>query len=200
MSKKLICRIIMLVLVCFLLSACSEDTKVSLSEDTSAFLLEQGESTVFQKEQSEEIVVYVNGAVKNPGVYTLKQGDRIYQAIDMAGGMTSRAVKDAINLAETVVDAQNIYVMTRQVYQKSQKEKECIATGQENDDTTDFVNINTADKVKLETLPGIGASKAAAIIAYREENGQFSSKEDIKNVSGIGDATYTNIKDLITIE
>lgn len=200
MSKKLICRIIMLVLVCFLLSACSEDTKVSLSEETSAFSSEQGESTVLQKEQSEEIAVYVNGAVKNPGVYTLKQGDRIYQAIDMAGGITSKAQKDTMNLAETVVDAQNIYVMTRQEYQKSQKKKERIDTEQDKDDTKDFVNINTADKVKLETLPGVGASKAAAIIAYREENGQFSSKEDIKNVSGIGDATYANIKDMITIE
>lgn len=200
MSKKLICRIIMLVLVCFLLTACSEDTKVSLSEETSAFSVEQGESTVLQDEQSEKIVVYVNGAVKNPGVYTLKQGDRIYQAIDMAGGMTSKAEKGMLNLAETVVDAQNLYVMTRQAYQKSQKKKECIATEQESDDTTGFVNINTADKVKLETLPGVGASKAAAIIAYREENGRFSSKEDIKNVSGIGDATYANIKDMITIE
>ena len=74
-----------------------------------------------------------------------------------------------------------------------------MKTGQKNEDNISLININTDNQEQLMTLPGIGESKAAAIITYREENGRFSSKEDIKNVSGIGEATYANLKDLITV-
>ena len=149
-----------------------------------------------QDETSENIVVYVHGAVKKPGVYVLHSGDRVYQAVDMAGGMTSDAEKRTLNLAETVSDEQDIYIMTKKEYdekhESNDKEKQSMSET--------LVNINTADSKMLMSLQGIGEAKAAAIIAYREENGLFTSKEDIKKVSGIGDSTYSNIKDLITIE
>lgn len=213
MNKKLIFKITVIMLMCFSVTACRKETDVSLSESTSMASLEQnesGQSDGVGNDKSYKVVVYVNGAVKRPGVYTLNEGDRIYQAIDMAGGMTSKAQKDAINLAETVTDAENIYVMTKREYKKSQAEdldgaekqekNSSTADGRGNDANVELVNINTAGKEQLTTLPGVGDSKAAAIITYREENGSFSSKEDIKKVTGIGDATYANIEDMITIE
>ena len=101
--------------------------------------------------------------------------------------------------------------MTKKEYQKYYDRNEDISaddqenyggtmkTGQKNEDNISLININTDNQEQLMTLPGIGESKAAAIITYREENGRFPSKEDIKNVSGIGEATYANLKDLITV-
>lgn len=197
MIKKAIFRIIVIVCVCFLFAACEkEDVSVELSGEA-----EHKEQKITGSKNENKgqdcIVVYVNGAVKHPGVYTMHPGDRIYQAVDMAGGMTSDARKDALNLAETIADAQNIHIMTKSEYRKGHKNN---IRKQSGDTDTKLVNINTADKEQLTILPGIGEAKAEAVIAYREEKGFFSSKEDIKKVSGIGEATYTNIKDLITIE
>ena len=94
--------------------------------------------------------------------------------------------------------------MSKKEYKKSLSKKsisgETNDSLSENQDTnSSLININTASESELTKLPGIGNSKAAAIIEYREENGNFSSKEDIKNVSGIGDSTYSNIEDLITV-
>lgn len=198
---KSILKITVIMLGCFLMTACREDTNISLSDDAAVSTTNQERmETSYAETSTDKVVVYVNGAVKNPGVYILKSGDRIYQAIDMAGGMTSKAKKDVLNLAETVVDAQNVYVMTKKEYKSSQTESAGMKKEQENESDSDLVNINTADKERLTTLPGVGEVKAAAVIAYREENGLFSSKEDIKNVSGIGDATYANIEDLITVK
>ena len=208
---KIANKITVIMLLCIFLTACKEETDVSLSDDTSVSSLEQIKDTQQQSQEVQEIVVYVNGAVKNPGVYTLKQGSRIYQAVAMAGGMTDKAKKDSINLAETAADAQNIHIMTKKEYQKYYDRNEDISaddqenyggtmkTGQKNEDNISLININTDNQEQLMTLPGIGESKATAIITYREENGRFSSKEDIKNVSGIGEATYANLKDLITV-
>lgn len=200
MYKKLIYIIIVMVFVCVSMTACDEEPQVSLPEENSALVKNTAEGTQLQNDNLEEIVVYVNGAVKNPGVYTLKQGDRVYQAVALAGGMTKKAKKNAINLAETLADAENIHIMTKNEYKKSHKGKKSTTTEQENSSDTDLVNINVDNQEKIMTLPGIGSSKATAIIRYREENGKFSSTEDIKNVSGIGDATYANIKDMITVE
>lgn len=202
MIRNLTLRAI-IILVCFFITGCKENTEVSLSGEEAVSVSDQKETIeeeVVKTAESNKVVVYVNGAVKRPGVYTLKQGDRIYQAVDMAGGMTSKAQKDALNLAETVIDAQNIYIMTKKEYQNRKAENSNVHDEQESSAITDLVNINSADAEGLTKLPGIGQSKAAAIIAYREENGSFSSKEDIKKVSGIGDATYANIEDLITIK
>ena len=165
-------------------------------------MLESGSKK--KETKNDNIYVYVNGQVKYPGVYKLNYGDRAYNAIKNAGGLTKNAKKNNINLAETVVDAQNIYVMSKKEYKKSLSKKsisgETTDSLSENQDTnSSLININTASESELTKLPGIGNSKAAAIIKYREENDNFSSKEDIKNVSGIGDSTYSNIEDLITV-
>ena len=129
--------------------------------------------------------------VKKPGVYQLNQGDRIYQAIEMAGGTKKQADLTGVNLAELLSDGQQIHV---------EKKTKAKKTDDVSVDTQGLTNINKADVIELTKLPGIGETKAAAIVKYREENGPFSSTSDIKKVSGIGDATYMNIESLITVK
>ena len=118
----------------------------------------------------------------------------------MAGGLTKKAKQDLLNLAETVIDGQKIHVMSKKEYKRQNSvDDEDTKDGSSNDGSDDLVNINTASESQLTKLPGIGPSKAAAIVAYREENGMFSSVENIKNVSGIGDATFSNIESMITV-
>lgn len=144
------------------------------------------------EENNEDITVYICGAVVNEGVYTLVNGARVYEAIELAGGFTSDAVKEAVNLARQLADEEQIIVPT----------EEDIISGKynyENNDNNKLININYASKELLMTLPGIGEAKADSIIKYRENNGLFNNIEDIMNVNGIKDALYNNIKDLITI-
>lgn len=144
------------------------------------------------EENNEDITVYICGAVVNEGVYTLVNGARVYEAIELAGGFTSDAVKEAVNLARQLADEEQIIVPT----------EEDIISGKynyENNDNNKLININYASKELLMTLPGIGEAKADSIIKYRENNGLFNNTEDIMNVNGIKGALYNNIKDLITI-
>ena len=152
--------------------------------------------------------VYVTGEVNNPGVYEVAQGARVIDAIDIAGGYTDEACDSYLNLASLVADEQMIYV-------PSWDEAELLYSGtsiatvdmngsgtfsngtQAFDSGSNLININTASKEELMTLPGIGESKAEKIIAYREQNGRFSSPEGIMQISGIKDGLYNKIKDRI---
>ena len=195
MANKIIIMITVVLATCSFFVGCGKDNSVQLSgESSNESVLESGSKK--QETKNDNIYVYVNGQVKYPGVYKLKNGDRAYKAIKKAGGLTKNAKKNNINLAETVVDAQNIYVMSKKEYKKSLSKKSI--SGETNDSLSENQDINSS-LINITKLPGIGNSKAAAIIKYREENGSFSSKEDIKNVSGIGDSTYSNIEDLITV-
>lgn len=199
MFNNKILKFAVIIVMCIGLMACKKDDDlIELTQNR------QDVTTVEKNQETEQIVVYINGQVKKPGVYKLSKNSRLYQVIDMAGGMTKNAKKEALNLAETVVDSQNIHVMSKREYKRSvsknsfQKDSE-ISEAKNDSGKSDLIDINTATKETLTTLPGVGESKAAAIITYREENGQFSTIEDIKKVSGIGDATYDNLKDLITV-
>lgn len=166
-------------------------------------------------EEPAEIQVYVCGAVANPGVYALPAGSRLYQAIERAGGMTEEAAAEYLNLADVVADGLKIQVPTREEIEQGWQpegltgnEKMAQAdqsgfseTGQEAaSKNSGLVNINTADVATLMTLPGIGNAKAESILAYRTEHGGFQSKEEIMNITGIKQAVYEKIKDLICVE
>jgi len=155
-----------------------------------------------EEEKPGEVVVHVAGAVERPGVYTLQAGSRIVDAVQMAVPEKD-ADLNSINLAKKLTDQEMIIVPGPQdegggpAVQAPQAANSAVSTlGSQ---VGGLININTADQVQLETLPGIGPAKATAIIQYREEKGYFSSVEDIQNVSGIGPATYNKLKDLITI-
>lgn len=200
MKKEKLYIVLTVILLNVILAGCeSNDHSIDLSK-------ESHESESVAEETSGDIFVYVNGAVKNPGVYCVSSDARIYQVIDMAGGMTDKAQKNCLNLAEKVYDGQEIQVMTRKQFKKqnsksgeSTKEQNAENTANGENPNAEVVNINNATIEQLTSLPGIGNTKAAAIVAYREENGGFSSIEDLKNVSGIGDATFANIKQMITV-
>ncbi len=148
-----------------------------------------------------EIIVHIAGEVKKEGILELEAGSRIADVIDKAGGTTEDADLSNINLAYEVEDGQKIYIPNKNNKEDVEYIIEEAGEGIINneDSTSKKININTASQTELETLSGIGPSTALKIIQYREENGDFDSIEDIKNVSGIGDAKFNNIKEEITV-
>ena len=153
-----------------------------------------------QEEPAGEVLyIYVCGAVVKEGVYELEAGSRVYEAIDAAGGMTEDAAGAYINLAEPLTDGERIYVPTEEELDEGSISI-MIRDSSSGESGSGLVNINTADAEQLKTLSGIGEKKAEDIISYRDSNGKFGSIEDIKNVSGIGDATFESIKDSITVD
>lgn len=141
------------------------------------------------------IYVYVCGAVKNPGVYTVEDGARQIVAIEAAGGMLPEACADGLNLAALVSDGERIYVPTKEEADTWSNDGQPLGAGVNNG----LVNINTAAKEELMTLPGIGETKAQRIIEYRETHGRFFDIEALKNVPGIKSGTYDALKEFITV-
>lgn len=164
--------------------------------------------------QPRDCVVHICGAVNSPGVYTLKSGDRIYQAIEKADGFREDAEQNYLNQADLLSDGMKIYVPTQsEAANLTPEEGERaewmisggeIAAGSQREEEKDaekssLVNINTAGEEQLCTLPGVGSSKAKSIIAYREQNGPYRTIEEIMNVEGIKDGVFRKIKDSITV-
>ncbi|WP_235783848.1 helix-hairpin-helix domain-containing protein [Planococcus glaciei] len=143
------------------------------------------------------LVVDIKGQVAKPGVYELPVDSRMTDAIDAAGGFLAAAEPKAINLAMKVVDEMVIYVpeIGEEAALPTAQPGAAAAGGAKEA----LVNLNTAADVELMTLPGIGPSKAEAIIAYRTDSGSFQKIEDLKNVTGIGDKTFEKLKDSITV-
>ncbi len=135
------------------------------------------------------IYVHILGAVAHPGLYELHDGARVVDAVAAAGGLTDGADQSQVNLARFLTDGEQISVPL--VGQTPVGTTAGVSTGK--------VNINTADAMALETLPRVGPAMAARIIAWREANGRFTSVDDLRSVSGIGDRTFDALKDLITI-
>lgn len=143
--------------------------------------------------RSEECAVYVCGAVVNPGVYYLNVEAIKQDALEAAGGFSEGAANSYVNLAQKISDGEKIYFP----YEEELKDGISLEASEKDVSTEDDgkVNLNTATKEQLMTLPGIGESKANAIIQYRDEHGKFSSLEEIKNINGIKDGVYNQIKD-----
>jgi competence protein ComEA len=147
----------------------------------------------------ETVYVDVKGEVVNPGLYEVKQGDRLKFVIDRAGGFTKDADKKLMNLAVKVTDEMMIYVpKIGEMETTPQSLPVPVSQGAESGE--DKLNINTASQAEFETLPGIGPSKAATFIQYREEQGPFSSIEEITNISGIGEKTFEKLKEHIFVQ
>ena len=154
-----------------------------------------GESKDKDSGDKTTICVYVCGAVAQEGVYELPDGARLADTLESAGGYAENAVHGYLNLAEPLVDGERIYFPYL-----DEEESLDMASGDHSESGSGLVNINTAGADELKTLSGIGDSRAADIIAYREANGSFGSIEDIMNVSGIGKSIFNKIKPYITVE
>ena len=142
------------------------------------------------------ICVYVCGAVCEPGIYELEEGARVYEAVELAGGMTEEASEASVNLAREAEDGGQIYIPTLE-----EAASQGVVPGAEgaSADVPRKVNINTASAEELMTLTGIGEAKAKSIMRYREENGGFQSTEELMEISGIKEGVFEKIKDDITI-
>lgn len=149
-----------------------------------------------------EVYVDVDGAVVSPGVYRLKEGARVSQAIDAAGGLSAEADVTGLNRASKVADGQKIYVPKvgeqQAVTAGGGADGGAVVTSGAND-AAGLVNINTASAAELQTLSGIGPSMAQSIIDERTKNGPFASVDDLMRVSGIGEKKLAKIKDCICV-
>lgn len=142
------------------------------------------------------IFVDIKGEVKKPGVYQMKVGDRVRDAIDAAGGLTAEADSQKVNLAQRVEDQMVIVVP------KVGEEAEAIPAGATSKEPSKEgkVNINTATVEELKTLKGVGEKKAEAIIEYRKKNGSFKTKEDLMKVRGIGKKLFESFEERIVTQ
>jgi len=198
----------------------SNEIMVSSSNDDKK---EIGEN---EDEEGEMMAVHITGEVKNPGVVRVKEGSRIQDIIEEAGGLTENADITDVNLAYVVEDGMKVRIpsnddenlkknnsgKTGDDEEKSQIElakneyitqdsgKGVIVSDEGIDTSSSIVNINTATQTELEELPGIGPSLASRIVEHRNQNGKFKTIEDIKNVTGIGDSKFEKIKDLIKVK
>ena len=211
-NKKLVIVIIVVLLLtglfCYFRFREPENVDVFQPEDGIA----TNESTNTVEEVEEEmIIVHVSGEVKEPGIVKLKEGERIADAIEKAGGATDDADLSKLNLAYVLEDGVKVRIPKKNEgenageYVSEESGEEVIQEGsieaEESTQTTSkVVNINKANQEELMTLPGIGESTAQKIIDYRKENGNFQTIEDIKNVSGIGDSKFNQIKSQIKVK
>ena len=178
------------------------------------------------EEEVTKVFVDIKGAVLNPGVYEIEKDKKIIDVVSLAGGLLEEANTTTINLAKKVQNEMVIIVYTNEEINKAMQDGQainkidntcvcpkikndaCINNNTKNEENSEsntdtsiqeIININTATASDFDKLPGIGASKAEAIIQYREEHGNFSRIEDLKEISGIGDALFEKIKDYITV-
>lgn len=147
--------------------------------------------------QNAPVYIYICGEVKNPGVYTFAQEPHLVDVVKKAGGFTKKADTVSINLASTVTDGTQLIIAKKG--KKTSAKEEQSSHGMSSGKEEDKVNINTASADELMKLSGIGESKAAQIISYREKNGAFKKIEDIMNITGIKEGVFGKIKDDITV-
>ena len=160
------------------------------------------------EETTVSLAVFVCGAVARPGVYYFPEGSRVCDAVEAAGGFTGIADREWLNLAETLRDGQKLKILTleeAQIQRNAGTVQEPgvddgeFSTTQADTASDGRVNLNTATREELMTLPGIGEAKAEAVIRYREEHGAFQTVEEIMQINGIKEAIFLKIKDRLTV-
>lgn len=211
MMKKLICSILLGILVMLGICGCGNqtvqyvDSEVGSEKHSSEEVEESKEDATEMSGEPRLIYVYVCGAVSVPGVYALQEGSRVCDLFLEAGGFTENAAQDYWNQARTLVDGEMIYVPTiEEAQERSEAERLAAGSGSgatdANDEVSKKVNINKASKEELMTLPGIGETRAVAILQYRQEHGGFTSIEELMQISGIKDGLFSKIEDYIVVD
>nr|WP_213019654.1 helix-hairpin-helix domain-containing protein [Bacillus pumilus] len=191
--------IVAIIILFFLLAGNKESVRepsvLKGDQDKQITLKDKQEKT---DNESSSIFVEVKGAVKKPGVYTFQCDARVEEAIRRAGGFTSKADTIEINQAAKLEDSMMIYVR-----KQGEAERQTQTTGAgapSGNEKGQGVNVNQADAAELQTINGIGPAKAEAIIAYREEHGEFQQIEDLRNISGFGEKTIERLKNELTVK
>ena len=203
------------ILTAFLLAGCGNRAEVFLREaDPSAEMKSTGSAGEEQRQtaeelpdaeaesgavaggQKKEIYVDLSGAVARPGVYCVPEGSRLFEVIDMAGGLCTDASEASVNRACIVSDGQKIVIPTEDEVREAGQTPVELTSGSAGNGK---ISLNAATTQELTALPGIGLSKAEAIIRYREENGLFREPDDLMRVKGIGEKKMSRLRDLITL-
>lgn len=221
MKKRMIFICMIAVVSAFLLAGCGRKDAYVISGETLDESLADASSvdeTVLDSGPSATIYVDVDGAVLQPGVYSLPNNARVFDAVDAAGGLLPEACSEILNQAEHVSDGQKLYIMTKEEWEVQkelggsqewtgtqegtgkQGQNGTQGTQKQAEQDDELVDLNQATESELCTLPGIGQTRAQAIIAYREASGGFRSIDEIQNVSGIKSGTYEKIKNKIKVQ
>lgn len=189
----------LLVLFCIsLFASVSTFYYLYTQEDTTPIITDNRQTQTQDKQEDTTITVYVSGEVNSPGLVELPSDSRIADAIKACGDFTPLADKAKINLAQKLTDGMQIQVSSKTpVINSNEQVNDTNSNSPNNNSSSNLININTATKEDLDTLPGIGPATAQKIIDYRQEHGNFSSIEDIKNVKGIGEAKFRKMQDKI---
>lgn len=197
--KYVKCVFLMLFFMC---AGCGRSESVFIADEMSTEAKDVGADDLSEdvetdtEQEINELYVYVCGHVENPGVYKLTEGSRVCDAVKAAGGIAADGQPDVLEQAKLLVDEQTIYVPGIDEAVSG----DFIGGGGKEPSVDDGkININTAAKDELLSLPGIGESKADDIIRYRDEHGKFESVEDIMNIQGIKEGVFNKIKDQISI-
>ena len=177
------------------------DENIQISNENNNMNINNEQLENQEEENKETIVVHVSGAVNKEGIVELEENSRIADAIEKSGGLKDDANMNEVNLAYKLEDGMKIYIPSNkdQEVQEKSNISSVIESNATNKKANSKVNINTAPQEELDSLPGIGPSTALKIINYRKEHGKFSKIEELKNVSGIGDSKFNQLKDLITV-
>lgn len=185
----------------------SSEVMMAGSEAQSSSVTSNPSTDSVQKSaRKQKLMVDVKGAVKKPGVYEVKPGMRVVDGIELAGGLTESADRKNINMALQLSDQQVVYIPIKGEIKDFDPKHLMGTAGNAGNESLassssagELVNINTADKNALLTLNGIGDKKADQIISYREKQGGFKTIDDLKQVQGIGDKIFADLKDSITV-
>ena len=206
MNRKIL-YFFFIVFLCPFLNGCDMGTEIFFNNDPDEYVTEnlpfqetEASFYVEKEEKSEGIYVSVLGEVVSPGIYLLPFNSRVYEAINAAGGVGPKGDISSLNLVDIIQDGVQIVVPSTEDDVPEISLKAVNIYGGNKSDTKDgMVNINTADVQELQTLPGIGEVRAVAIVDYRNKNGEFTSIEELKNVSGIKEGTFEKIMDKIKV-
>ena len=185
---------------------CYTNAIENTSEEEIENVLEVAQTNTTKETEEKNIFVHIAGCVQKEGMLELSSNSRIADAIEKAGGLTQEADLSDINLAYLLEDGMKIYIPNQNERQENNEKTKNIPKEentpsmqiQDTNTKQDVININTATQEELDTLPGIGPATATKIIEYRKEKGKFKQKEEIKEVSGIGEAKYEKMKEYIS--
>ncbi len=192
--KEKLRKLLPILLLCINLCGCQKDNSLEIKEKEQT---KEEQSVVEEKKETTKVCVYVCGSVNHPGVYMLEENARLYEAIEAAGGVCEDAAQETMNQAREVVDGERIYVPSTEELENGSI---AFETGIQNESNTDGkIDINTAGKEELMTLPGIGQSKAELILSYRESKGRFGKIEELMEIEGIKEGVFNKIKDKIIV-
>ncbi|GIN85416.1 competence protein ComE [Heyndrickxia sporothermodurans] len=187
--------VVILITIVFLGKKESEINSDEIDFSSPSEKLEKNEKEERLNSDNQKIIVDLKGEVMKPGIYEASPIDRIQDVITKAGGFKKNADQTQVNLALKVKDEMVIYVP-----KLGEKTNPINSISSSDSIDNDKVNINTANSEQLQLISGIGPSKAASIIEYREQNGPYKKIEEIKNVTGIGDKTFEKLKESITVD